>query len=67
ITDGEKSLGQRILSALETGMEAFLDFMSDMAVFLAAALPFILMIAAVWLVVKLIRRAIKRPHKPNTR
>ena len=60
ITDGEKSLGQRILSALETGMEAFLDFLSDMAVFLAAALPFILLVAVVWITVKLIRRAIKR-------
>ena len=60
ITDGEKSLGQRILSALETGMEAFLDFLSDMAVFLAAALPFILLAAVVWITVKLIRRAIKR-------
>ena len=60
ITDGEKSLGQRILSALETGLEAFLDFLSDMAVFLAAALPFILLVAVVWIVVKLIRRAIKR-------
>ena len=60
ITDGEKSLGQRILSALETGLEAFLDFLSDMAVFLAAALPFILLVAVVWITVKLIRRAIKR-------
>ena len=60
ITDGEKSLGQRILSALETGLEAFLDFLSDMAVFLAAALPFILLAAVVWITVKLIRRAIKR-------
>ena len=60
ITDGEKSLGQRILSALETGLEAFLDFLSDMAVFLAAALPFILLVAVVWIAVKLIRRAIKR-------
>lgn len=60
ITDGEKSLGQRILSALETGLEAFLDFLSDIAVFLAAALPFILLVAVVWMTVKLIRRAIKR-------
>ena len=60
ITDGEKSLGQRILSALETGLEAFLDFLSDMAVFLAAALPFILLVAVVWIAVKLIRHAIKR-------
>lgn len=60
ITDGEKSLGQRILSALETGLEAFLDFLSDIAVFLAAALPFILLVAVVWITVKLIRRAIKR-------
>ena len=60
ITDGEKSLGQRILSALETGLEAFLDFLSDMAVFLASALPFILLVAVVWIAVKLIRRSIKR-------
>ena len=60
ITDGEKSLGQRILSALETGLEAFLDFLSDMAVFLAAALPFILLVAVAWITMKLIRRAIKR-------
>ncbi|MGN0747618.1 MAG: DUF4349 domain-containing protein [Aristaeellaceae bacterium] len=60
ITDGEKSLGQRLISALETGMEAFLDFLSDMAVFLVAALPFILLVAVVWIAVKVIRRALKR-------
>ena len=60
ITDGEKSLGQRMLSALGTGLEAFLSFLGDMAVFLAAALPFIVMVAAVWIAVKLIHRALKR-------
>ncbi|MGN0778584.1 MAG: DUF4349 domain-containing protein [Aristaeellaceae bacterium] len=60
LTDDEKSLGQRLVSALTTGAEAFLSFLSDMAVFLAAALPFILMVAVVGFTVKLIRRGIRR-------
>lgn len=56
LTDVEKTLGQRIADAIQTGWEAFTDFLSDMAVFLAAALPFIAVVAVVVIVVKIIRR-----------
>lgn len=56
ITDGGKSLGERLLSALETGAEALMDFAADMAVFLAAALPFIGIVAVLWIAVWLIRK-----------
>lgn len=60
ITDNEKSLGQRLLSALETGAEAFLSFLTDMLVFLTAALPFIAIVAVVWLGARLIRKIRKK-------
>jgi len=56
LTDVEKTLGERLMDAIETGWEAFTEFMSDMAVFLAAALPFIGVVAVVVIVVKIIRR-----------
>ncbi len=56
ITVKEKSLGERLMDAMETGWEAFTEFLGDMVVFLAAALPFILVIAVVVIVVKVIRR-----------
>lgn len=60
ITDNEKNLGQRLLSALETGAEAFLSFLADMLVFLTAALPFIAIVAVVWLGARLIRKIRKK-------
>ena len=56
ITDTEVGLGQRILRALETGLESFTAFLSDMVVFLAASLPFMAVVAVVVIIVKLIRR-----------
>lgn len=56
LTDMEKTLGERISNAISTGWEAFTDFLSDMAVFLAAALPFIAVMAVVVIVVKIIRK-----------
>lgn len=56
IIDAEVTLGQRILDALETGLEAFVEFLGDMVVFLAAALPFIVLVGIVVLVVKLLRK-----------
>lgn len=56
LTDVKKTLGERLLDAIETGWEAFTEFMSDMSVFLAAALPFIVVIVVVVIVVKIIRR-----------
>ena len=60
ITDSEKTLWQRILSALETGVTAFADFAADVLVFLTAALPFILTLGAVWLIIRLVRRRRKK-------
>ena len=59
ITDGEKSLGQRMVSALKAGGEAFVELLGDAAVFLAAALPFIAIVAVVWIMVSIIRRQIR--------
>ena len=56
LTDVEKTLGERLMDAIETGWEAFTEFLSDMAVFLAAALPFIGVVVVLVIVVKVIRR-----------
>lgn len=56
LTDVEKSLGERLTDAIQTGWEAFTEFLGDMAVFLAAALPFIGVIVVVVVVVKVIRK-----------
>ena len=60
ITDSEKPLGERIASALRAGGEAFLQLLENGAVFLAAALPFIAIVAVVWGLVTLLRKAIHR-------
>lgn len=65
ITNSEKSLGERLLSALQSGGEAFLRLLEDGVVFLAAALPFIAIVAVVWGVVALIRRGIRRRKSPQ--
>ena len=56
LTDTTVSFGERILSAIQTGWEAFTTFLGDMVVFLVAALPFIAIVAAVVIVVKLFKR-----------
>ena len=60
MTDGGKTLGERLLSALQSGGKAFLALMENGAVFVAAALPFIAIVAAVWGAVRLVRRLIRR-------
>ena len=60
ITNGEKPLSERIISAIQSGGEAFLRILESAAVFLAAALPFIAIVAVVWLVVTIIRKRIIR-------
>jgi len=52
----EKTLGERLMDAIETGWESFVEFLSDMVVFLAAALPFLVVIAVLVIVVKIIRK-----------
>lgn len=59
LTDSERSLWQRLTGALTTGWDAFSDFMEDALVFLTAALPFIGIVAIVWLIVHFLR---KRRH-----
>ncbi len=56
LTDVEKSLGERLMDAIQTGWEAFAEFLGDMAVFIAAALPFIGVIVVLVIVVKIIRK-----------
>ncbi len=47
LNDGTVSLGARLLGALRTGWEAFTGFLQDVAVFLTAALPFLVVVAVV--------------------
>ena len=56
LTDTTVSFGERILSAVAVGWEAFTSFLGDMVVFLVAALPFMVIVAVVVIVIKLIRR-----------
>lgn len=56
LTDTTVSFGERILSAVAVGWEAFTGFLGDMVVFLVAALPFMVIVAVVVIVIKLIRR-----------
>ena len=65
ITDGEKTLGKRIRSALRAGAEAFLHLLENGTVFLAAALPFLTIVAVIWVIVALARRAIRRRKRPE--
>lgn len=54
LTDPERSLSQRILDGITTGLNACASFFADMLVFLAAALPFMGIAGAVALVVFII-------------
>lgn len=62
IVQTDLTLGQRIVSAFTTGWEAFSDFMADIVLFLAAALPFILVVIVVVLVIRVVRKRSKA-HK----
>lgn len=57
IIDEEKTLGERLVSAVKSGGAAFLRLMENAVVFLAAALPFLAIVAAVWAIAALARRA----------
>ena len=56
LTDTTVSLGDRIKSAIVTGINALESFLADMLVFLVAALPFIAIVAVVSIAVKIIRK-----------
>lgn len=56
LTDTTVSLGDRIKSAIVTGVNALESFLADMLVFLVTALPFIAIVAVVVIAVKIIRK-----------
>jgi len=60
LTDTTVSFGDRIVSAIQVGLESLVGFLGDMVVFLVAALPFIAIAAVVVIAVRLI---IKRRKK----
>ena len=56
LTDTTVSFGERIVSAVQVGLESLAGFLGDTVVFLVAALPFIAIVAVVVIAVKLIKR-----------
>ncbi len=56
LTDTTVSLGERIVSAIQLGWEAFTGFLGDMVVFLVAALPFIAIVVIGFIIGKIIIR-----------
>lgn len=64
ITDSEKTLIERLMSAVRAGGAAFLRLLENVVIFLAAALPFIAIVAVVWLTVALLRKRLKKSGKP---
>ena len=56
LTETTVSFGDRIISAIEMGFEALVEFLQDMVIFLVAALPFIVIVGVVVIVVKIVRR-----------
>lgn len=56
LTDGTVSLWDRIFSAVQVGWDALVTFLSDMVVFLMAALPFIAIAAVFLIVIRIVRR-----------
>ncbi len=52
----EQSLWERMLNALQVGGEAFIGFLGDAVVFVVYALPFIAVVAAAIIVIKIIRK-----------
>ena len=56
LTDTRVSFGERLASAVTVGVEAFVTFLQDMAVFLVAALPFIAIVAVLALVIRIVKR-----------
>lgn len=60
ITDTTLSLGDRLRSGLQLGWEAIVSFAQDALVFLVAALPFIGVVAALAVILFIIRKAGRR-------
>ncbi len=56
LTDSTVSFGKRILSAITVGFDALVEFLQDMVVFLVAALPFIIIVAVMVIIIRIIRK-----------
>lgn len=56
LTDDTVGFGERILSAVQQGFSALVSFLGDAVIFLVAALPFIAVVAAIVIAIRIIRR-----------
>ncbi len=56
LTDDTVTFGERLLSAVQVGAQAFVGFLGDAVVFLVAALPFIVIVGVIALIVIVIKR-----------
>lgn len=65
MTTADATLAERFINALNTGWKAFISFVKDAVVFLAAALPFIVIVAIVYTVAHIIHRRKRRHRKEN--
>ena len=60
LTAPELTLGERLQAAITAGWESFVEFLSDMAVFLTAALPYLLVLALIIIVLRIVIRRRKK-------
>ncbi len=56
LTDTTVTFGERLLSAVQVGVQAFVGFLGDAVVFLVAALPFIAIVGVIALAVIIVKR-----------
>ncbi|MGN1368338.1 MAG: DUF4349 domain-containing protein [Aristaeellaceae bacterium] len=56
LTENSVSFWDRIVSAIQVGLESLVSFLGDAVVFLVAALPFIAIVVIVVLIIKLIKK-----------
>lgn len=56
LTDAQRTLPQRLWDGIRTGWETFTGFLSDAAVFVAAALPFLFVVALFAVAFRLLRK-----------
>ncbi len=60
VTDPERTFGERLTGALSAGFGSFVHFLSSMALFLVAALPYLAIVAVAVLIIALVRRRMKK-------
>ena len=56
LTAPELTFGERLQAAVSAGWESFVEFLEDMAVFLLAALPYLIVLALIVVIVRLVVR-----------